>query len=148
MPARLNLRFVVSACLAAIGLMGVAIGLDYDLGSARRMGPGFFPVVLSGILLALSLVECAVCLVRPVPADPIDLRPLLAVMAAVGGFCIGMAWLGLIPAFFLSIWLSTLSERGYGRVPAMGLALLMCLTAWLLFDLMLGMPIPLLRLDL
>lgn len=148
MNAFLNLRFLVSAGLALLGVAGIVIGLDYDLGSARRMGPGFFPVVLSALLMLLALVECAACLMKPEAAQPVDLRPMLAVLAAVAGFCIGMAFFGLIPAFFLTIWLATLSERGYGVLPAMVLAAVMCVVAWALFDQLLGMPIPLLRMGL
>lgn len=148
MSALLNLRFAVSAALALLGLVGIIVGLDYDLGSARRMGPGFFPVVLSALLMLLALVECAACVLNPVAADPVDLRPMLAVLGSVVGFCVGMAFFGLIPAFFLTIWLATLSERGYGFAPAMILAAVMCVVAWALFDQLLGMPIPLLRMGL
>ncbi|MDD2867015.1 tripartite tricarboxylate transporter TctB family protein [Neomegalonema sp.] len=57
-----SLKFDLTDLLA--GLMFVAFGLifgltswfDLDLGTARRMGPGYFPLLLSGVLLLLGLI--------------------------------------------------------------------------------------------
>src|SRR5690606_24798392 len=39
------------------GLSAVLIGQDYEMGSAGRMGPGYFPVVLGGMLSLIGLVS-------------------------------------------------------------------------------------------
>ena len=39
--------------MIVIGLGAVACGADYQIGSLRQMGPGFFPVAV-GVLLAMS----------------------------------------------------------------------------------------------
>jgi hypothetical protein len=39
----------------AIGLAGLLLSRNYDLGTATRMGPGYFPVVLSVLIVLLGL---------------------------------------------------------------------------------------------
>ena len=40
----------------AFGLFFVAFAQQYDMGTAARMGPAFFPTVLGGLLLLLGVV--------------------------------------------------------------------------------------------
>lgn len=142
-----SLRMVVAALLATIGLIGLVIGLEYEFGTALRMGPGYFPVVLSAVLFLLALAEGASAVLRPDPAsgDPLDWRPLIAILAAVTAFAVSISLFGLIPAFVVVIGLSALSERGYGWKPALILSVVSCTGAWLLFSKLLGMTLPLVR---
>lgn len=141
----LSLRVAVAAILAGIGMIGLVIGLDYEFGSARRMGAGYFPVVLSSILLVLAFAEGAMAVLEPDGADaePLDWRPLIAILCAVTCFAITIGLFGLIPAFAVVIGLSSLSERGYGWKPVLILAVVTCIGAWLLFTQLLGMALPL-----
>ncbi|WP_126975934.1 tripartite tricarboxylate transporter TctB family protein [Frigidibacter oleivorans] len=142
----ITLRFAISAMLAAIGVAGLVIALDYDFGTARQMGPGYFPVILSILLTLLAVSEMIGAFLKP-EAQTIDWRPMIAILAAVLGFGICMRFFGMIPAFFAVIGLSVLSEKGYGFVPAAVLATVTCAFAWLLFSRLLGMPLPLIRWD-
>lgn len=140
-----SLRLVVAAILAMIGVIGLTIGLSYDFGSARRMGTGYFPVLLSGILLLLALTEGVTAILKPEAenSDPIDWRPLFSILAAVAAFAMTIPFLGLIPAFLVVVGLSSLSEAGYGWKPALALSIVSCIVAWLLFSQLLGMTLPL-----
>lgn len=67
-----------------IGCMGLYFGKDLTYGSARAMGPGFFPIWLSWIINFMGVV----CLVRAVtiegdPIATIPIRPILWVSVAV-----------------------------------------------------------------
>lgn len=61
-----SLKFDLTDLLA--GLMFIGFGLifgltswfDLDLGTARRMGPGYFPLLLAGVLVFLGLLIIAV----------------------------------------------------------------------------------------
>ncbi|MFK7874824.1 MAG: tripartite tricarboxylate transporter TctB family protein [Paracoccaceae bacterium] len=142
-----SLRLIVAVILAGIGLIGFVIGLNYDFGSARRMGPGYFPVVLSGLLFVLAMAEGLSALLQPqVPdTEPLDWRSLIAILCAVAGFAITIAVFGLLPAFAVVVGLSTMSERGYGWKLALILAVVTCIGAWLLFTQLLGMALPLVQ---
>ena len=47
---RNNRDFLAGLLLILLGGLAVAIARDYPMGSAMRMGPGYFPTVLGGIL--------------------------------------------------------------------------------------------------
>jgi hypothetical protein len=67
-----------------IGLAGIIFGQDLAAGSAARMGPGYFPMLLSGLIIAIGLVLAARGLVvNGPPIERIHLRPLFAIVAAV-----------------------------------------------------------------
>lgn len=140
----ITLRLAMAAIFAVIGIAGFLIALNYDFGTALRMGPGYFPVVLSGALTLLALSEFVSALLKP-EAQSIDWRPFVAILAAVASFGLAMHLFGMIPAFFLVIGITALSERGYGLVPAVVLATATCLFSWLLFSKFLGMPLPLIK---
>lgn len=140
----LTLRLAMAAIFAVVGIAGLLIALNYEFGTALRMGPGFFPVVLSGVLLLLALSELVSALMKP-EAGSIDWRPFAAILAAVAVFGIAMHLFGMIPAFFLVVGITALSERGYGLVPAALLATLTCVFSWLVFSKFLGMPLALIK---
>ena len=139
-----TVRLAVAAILAVIGVSAFIIALGYDFGSARRMGSGYFPVVLSAILTLLALCEIVSALMKP-EAQDLDWRPLVAILAGVAGFAVTMYLFGLIPAFFVVIGLSALSEPDYGWRPALILASVTSICAWLLFSRLLGMTLPLIQ---
>ena len=47
---RNNKDFLAGLLLILLGGLAMAIARDYPMGSAMRMGPGYFPTVLGGIL--------------------------------------------------------------------------------------------------
>lgn len=146
-----SLRLVVAAILAGIGIIGFVIGLNYEFGSARQMGPGYFPLVLSGLLFVLALSDGISTILKPDMrpdtqiAEPLDWRSLIAILCAVAGFAITIEFFGLIPAFVVVIGISSFSERGYGWKPALILAVVTCIGAWLLFTQLLGLALPLVQ---
>jgi len=71
----------------AIGLAGVYFGSDLTFGTASRMGPGYFPVILSWIIFAIGLVVGFKGLTIEGPAiEPVQLRPILVIIAAILAF--------------------------------------------------------------
>lgn len=40
-----------------LGIIFLSISLSYDLGSLSNMGPGFFPTILSGILIIFGIYQ-------------------------------------------------------------------------------------------
>ncbi|UWQ97317.1 tripartite tricarboxylate transporter TctB family protein [Rhodobacteraceae bacterium M385] len=139
----LSLRFIVAGILAVLGAAAFIIALGYDFGSARRMGPGYFPVVLSGFLTLLAISEMITAALKPSPPISVDWRPFLAILAAVAGFAVTMYLFGMIPAFFVVIGITTLSEKRFGWGAALILAVVTSTGAWLLFSRFLGMTMPL-----
>ena len=55
-----NIRDLLAGCMfVSFGLAFLYFAQDYQLGSARRMGPAYFPVVLALILIGIGLATVA-----------------------------------------------------------------------------------------
>ena len=79
-----------------IGAAGIVFGQDLALGSAARMGPGYFPTLLSGLIIAIGLVLAVKSFATQGPRiPPIHLRPLVAIVAAILAFGLLIDRIGL-----------------------------------------------------
>ena len=67
-----------------IGLVGIYFGKDLTYGSARSMGPGYFPTWLSWIIIGMGTICLARCVtLNGQPVGKIPLRPILFAFAGV-----------------------------------------------------------------
>ena len=70
-----------------IGAAGIVFGQDLAFGSAARMGPGYFPTLLSYLIIAIGLVLAVKSLsVDGAPIEQVHFRPLFAIVAAILAF--------------------------------------------------------------
>ena len=82
----------------AIGLVGLYFGQDLQFGTSRNMGPGYFPTVLSALILLIGVIVAARCVViEGPPIEEVRLRPLIVLVAAmlVFGYLIQYVGLGI-----------------------------------------------------
>jgi hypothetical protein len=130
--------------LSLVGAGALAWSLmHYDLGSLRQMGPGFFPAVLGGALTLLGLVVALPALRRPGQAAPFEGRSVLAVMAAILIFGLGLTRLGLVPATALATLVASLPAPQDGWVWRAALVVTVTGLTVLVFHVGLRMTIPL-----
>src|SRR5947209_3698433 len=61
---RSNKDFWAGALMIATGGTAIAIARDYAFGTALRMGPGYFPIVLGAMLIVFGLYFLATGLMR------------------------------------------------------------------------------------
>ncbi|HEY7552332.1 MAG TPA: tripartite tricarboxylate transporter TctB family protein, partial [Hyphomicrobiaceae bacterium] len=67
-----------------IGLAGAYFGRDLAFGSAGSMGPGYFPIILSWIIVAIGVIVGARALaIEGPPIEPVQLRPIAVIVAAI-----------------------------------------------------------------
>src|SRR5436309_15697563 len=81
-----------------IGTAGIYFGRDLSVGTGSRMGPGYFPIVLSWLIIVIGLVVGLRGVTAEGPSiEPIKLRPILVIIAGIVafGFLIGVIGLGL-----------------------------------------------------
>jgi len=101
-----------SALLLAVGgAFAWSAMTGMDVGTARRMGPGYFPLVLAGIIMLIGLIVGAKALTRSEPFKP-DLAPLRAFIAILGApilFGATIRGLGFLPAVALTTLLASLA---------------------------------------
>jgi hypothetical protein len=70
-----------------IGLAGLYFGSDLAFGSAGRMGPGYFPMILSSLILGIGVIVGLKALtIEGPPIEAMHLRPILVVVAAILAF--------------------------------------------------------------
>src|SRR4051812_36237996 len=66
-----------------IGVAFMVLARDYRFGTAARMGPGFFPTMLGGLLAALGLGLALPALLRDGDAFPrLHMRPMLMLLVS------------------------------------------------------------------
>ncbi|MCC7427905.1 MAG: tripartite tricarboxylate transporter TctB family protein [Alphaproteobacteria bacterium] len=110
----LNRNFLGGLLFIALGLATIAVARGYPMGSAMRMGPGYFPQMIGAGIAILGLALAVQGALAHAAAEErvagIAFRPITAVMAAIAAF----AWLiegwGLLAAVTALIVLARLSR--------------------------------------
>jgi uncharacterized membrane protein YozB (DUF420 family) len=126
-----------------IGLAGAYFGRDLAFGSAGRMGPGYFPIILSWIIVAIGLIVGAKALtIDGPPIEPVQFRPIAVIIAAilVFGYLIDIVGLA-ITAALLTI-LAAYARRGVNLVETALLAAGLGIFCVLVFVYGLSQPFP------
>jgi hypothetical protein len=134
----------VSSGLAfgAIGAVFIVGALDYEMGTARRMGPGYFPFMagVAALLIAAAIFTPAL-LRRSTPPMLVQWRPMISVLAAIGAFAATIGPFGLLPAIAMTVVLAALADANSTARGTLGLVLALSLGSWLVFIVGLGLPI-------
>lgn len=133
------------AILAAVGAFMLAESFQYGIGTARRMGAGYFPMVLGGIGIAIGVLMVLRSLARQGTVQPIAWRPAVAILAAIAVFGLTVRQVGLLPSIALTGLLACLGDSEIGRREAIALVLSICFGVWLVFVVGLQLPIPAFR---
>jgi len=117
--------------------------LGYPMGSALRMGPGFFPAALAGLIIILGIALALRSFkARIAPSQmTIKLRPLAAIAAAVAVFALALERFGLAPATIALVVISSLGAPNWRPVRAVVLALIMSIAVYVVFIVILQMPV-------
>jgi hypothetical protein len=123
----------------------VASARDYGLGTAFRMGSGYFPTVLGGLLVVIGLVSLTRAALRAgEPLPPLRLKGLLAVTAATLAFGVLVRGAGLVVALPLLVVGSAAASARFRWGPALALAAGLTLFCTGVFLKGLGVPLPVL----
>jgi hypothetical protein len=125
----------------AVGIGFVVLAHGYRIGTPARMGPGFFPLVLGGILAALGLSLSIPALIRDgEPLPRLGLRPLLAVLASIVIFALLLQPLGFVLSAVVLVLIGGFADPELRRVESVGLALLLTAFSVAIFVVLLGLP--------
>jgi len=143
-PARLiSAAAIGGICAIAIGAFAIWEGAGYTIGTARQMGPGYFPVVLGGMLVGLGLLLVVQGLLgRAEPAERTDLRALAVIVAAIAAFALLVERAGLVPAVLALVIIGSGAAGRFRPVPVLLLAAAMSALSYLVFSVLLGLPLP------
>ncbi len=124
------------------GLLAVSVARSYPIGTAARMGPGFFPTLLGSILALLGLVLTARALLwgNAESIGGLAFRPLLLVLGAVLAFALLVQPLGLVLATLVLIVTSCLGGRDFCLREVTVLSLILTALVVGVFVYILGLP--------
>jgi hypothetical protein len=104
--------FYAGVFFALSGIATVLVAMSYRVGTSARMGPGYFPVVLGGLLVLLGIIIAIKGVARAkeeVPMPPLSIRPVCIVLGAVVLFGFLLFKLGFIVSTLLLIGVSSMA---------------------------------------
>jgi hypothetical protein len=129
-----------------VGGGAMLVARDYPFGSALRMGPGFFPTLLGGILVLFGLYVLARGVRRPERVEARwSLRALVMLPLSLVLFGILMERAGFVPALVVLAFGSAAAGREFKFVEVLLLTLVLTGLAVGIFIWGLGLPYPLLK---
>jgi len=139
-----NKDLIAGLIFVFFGIATIWFARDYPMGSARRMGPAYFPTIIGGALAMLGLIISA----RSFRSlnDPIRLpalRPLIMITAGVVGFALLLKPLGLVLALFVLILIGCLGGAHFRLREVAILYIILVLIAVILFVYGLGLQFSL-----
>jgi hypothetical protein len=129
------------------GALGMWIARDYPFGSALRMGPGYFPSVLGGIMVAMGIYVLALGLRKNHEKiqGNLSLRALIVLPISMIVFGILMEEAGFIPAMAALIPISAAASREFKWLEVLGLTVGLTILCAAGFIFALGLPYPLIK---
>jgi hypothetical protein len=109
------------------------------------MGPGYFPMVLAGIIITLGLLILVPAFMGSGGLPRPAWRPFIAVLAGIAVFAVMMRPFGLVPAVIATVLASALADRNSRPIGAVLLAVGLAVGSWLIFVVGLGLPMAVYR---
>jgi hypothetical protein len=127
-----------------IGAAVVYAAHSYSLGTARDMGPGYFPILIGYLLLVIGgAIVVRGLWFKGEGLKIYSIRPLLMVSCAALSFAFLLKPFGLIIALLALVLLSCMGSREFRIRYAVILYVVLAAIAAILFVYILGLPLPL-----
>jgi len=128
-----------------VGALGIFVARGYSFGTTLRMGPGYFPSVLGGILILFGIFVMA----RGLRGSSekikgrLSLRALIVLPLSVLLFGVLIRHLGLVPALVVLIFGSAAAGEEFKFFEVLLLTAFLTLLSLAVFIWGLGLPYPL-----
>lgn len=136
---------VGGSVLVIVGLIvALYASSAFEVGTARRMGPGMFPVALGYLQAGIGLLILAAGVARqghPIPAP--DMRSVVTIIGAGAVFTSIVGSFGVVPAIVLMTVVASAADDRLTRSAAVSLGILLAAAAALTFRFALGIRVVL-----
>ncbi|PKA42861.1 tripartite tricarboxylate transporter TctB family protein (plasmid) [Rhizobium sullae] len=136
--------FIGGAAMIVVSLLFIWFGRELDVGNSFQMGPGYFPVILSLLLIgigALIMVQSLVVAVEDEPDAPANWQAYTLVILAPIFFGLALSRFGLAPTIFLMVAAVSFASKYAGWRHSIALALFMAISSVVLFTRLLSLPV-------
>jgi hypothetical protein len=127
-----------------VGIAALWIGRNYTMGTADDMGSGYFPFLLSLILIVIGSASVARSILgKRMPAEQVHLRAMTLITAATLAFAMIIASVGAVIALPVLTLLSASASRNFAfGWKSVAAALALSLFCVIVFIKALGLSIP------
>ena len=118
------------------GLLFVVLSRQYQLGTAAKMGPGYFPTILGALMAVLGLMILAGSMAKraqPLKIERVDFKAILLVLVAVAVYALTLPKLGFIVALFLLIGISSIASHEFSWKTTVISSVVLLVFSWLVF---------------
>src|SRR4030042_3353816 len=141
-----NKDFWAGMVLIGIGVAAIFIARDYRFGSTLRMGPGYFPRVLGGILILFGICVAVMGLRSNQKfKSRWPLWPMIVLSLSIVMFGVLMKIAGLIPALVVLIFGAEAAGKKFKIVEVLLLCVVLIGVSLFVFVWGLGLPFPLIK---
>lgn len=124
-----------------VGLVFGAQSLEMELGTSLRMGPGYFPLVLAGLLIVLGGIIIAGSFKTVLDGVSVPAwRGMLFILPAPIFFGLTVRGLGFVPSIFFTTLIAALASSKMKLLPALILSFGVAFFCTLVFSYALGLP--------
>jgi len=134
--------FWTGVIFIVIGLAAVIIGRDYNMGTAGKMGPAYFPTILGGLLALIGVAAMVRAFFHDgEPVGKFAIKETILILTGVLLFGFLVRGAGLVVAVFAIIMFSAYASAKFKWIPAIALAIGAAVFAVVVFVEALGLPI-------
>ena len=145
MPFRIRdkMEFWSASLFILFGIAFLVISPNYEFGSLSRIGSGFFPTVLSVLLIILGLaigVRSLVWAERPL--ERLAFLPTFLVTLSMLVFAVTVENAGAIVAIVLTTIIASFASKQFNWISRLSLAVALTVFSIVVFIWSLGMPVP------
>lgn len=144
---RNNRDFLGGLFYIVLGGIAIWMARDYPFGSALRMGPGYFPTVLSGIMILFGITIMTTGIKSPekLKGSNWSVRALIVLPIATAVFGWMMEEAGFIPAMLALIPMSAASGKEFKWKEVLMLTIGLTVMCIIIFIWGLGLPYPMIK---
>ena len=115
--------FLTGIVYIVVGGAAIVIGRDYGMGTAMKMGPAYFPMILGALLILIGAISVVRSFVKPgSPVGTVAWKGLLLVIAATLLFGLLVRGAGMIVALPLRVVVSAFASLRFSWKYALALA--------------------------
>lgn len=136
MQIRNQRDFWAGVMFIVIGGAFAVLSLQYQVGTAAKMGPGYFPMVLGILMALLGVIVGLTGLSMKAPVvklSPVGWRELFLVLLSVALFAGLLNTMGVIVALIVLVLVSSLASHEFNLKTTVLAAVVLCVMCWAVF---------------